>query len=165
MRVIGIDTSLRCTGLGVVESRGSKFTAVEYGIIKTPSPQPHSSCLCRLDKGLREMIERTKPDAASIEGIFFCKNIRTAVTLGQARGVVIAACAVAGIPVYEYSPRKMKQAIVGYGAAHKDQVGKMIMSMLALQEMPSEDAADALGLAICHLNAASRYAELGQQTL
>ena len=166
MRVLGIDTSLRSTGVGVIESLGPKLRAVDYGIIKTAASQPHSVCLNRLDQGIRQLIEKTKPTVAAIEGIFFCKNVRTAVTLGQARGVVIAACASAGIPIYEYSPRKMKQALVGYGAAHKEQVGKMIMSMLALQELPPDDASDALGLAICHLHSQGRYAEvLGQKTL
>ena len=99
-----------------------------------------------------EVIDRTRPEAAAIEGIFFCKNIKTVMMLGEARGVVIAACAVKGVPVYEYAPRRVKQAVVGFGGAEKGQVARMVMSLLALREEPQEDAADALALAICHLH-------------
>lgn len=107
-----------------------------------------------------EVIDRTRPDAAAIEGVFFCKNIKTVLMLGEARGVVIAACAVRGIPVYEYAPRRVKQAVVGIGSAEKAQVAKMVMTLLALREEPQEDAADALAVAICHLHNRSGCAEL-----
>ena len=152
MRVIGIDTSLRSTGFGVVETAGSGFKSVECGTISIPASQPHSVCLDRLGSQLRLAIERTRPVAAAIEGIFFCKNVKTAVILGEARGVVIATCAALDLPVYEYAPRRMKQALVGYGAAQKEQVARMVMRLLGLVEMPQEDAADGLALAICHLN-------------
>ena len=158
MRVLGVDTSLRCSGYGIVESRGSKLVALEHGVIATPASQPHSVCLTRLDTELRKIIARARPEAASIEGIFFCKNIKTAVVLGEARGVVIAACAGAGLPVFEYAPRREKQAVVGVGSAHKSQVGRMIKALLGLAEEPQEDAADALAMAICHIHCASRIA-------
>ena len=160
MRVLGVDTSLRSSGVGVVESKGSALSLVECGTIHIPATRPHSECLHRIDESLRALISRTRPDAVAIEGIFYCKNVRTAVILGQARGVVIAACAGAGVPVFEYEPRRMKQALVGYGAAQKEQVGRMVMRLLGLAEMPQEDAADALGLAICHIHSRSSIAAL-----
>ena len=165
MRVLGVDTSLRSTGYGVVDSKGSRMTAVEYGKIATPASQPHSRCLNHIDTKIREIIARTRPDAVSIEGIFFCKNVRTAVVLGEARGVVIAACAAAGVPVFEYAPRRVKQALVGFGGADKSQVGKMISAMLGLAERPEEDAADALAMAICHIHSASHIAALASKPL
>ena len=163
--MLGVDTSLRSTGYGVVESKGSRLAAIEQGKIANPASYPHSRCLNRIDTEIRKVIERTKPDAASIEGIFFCKNVKTAVILGQARGVVIAACAAAGVPVFEYAPRRVKQALVGFGGADKSQVGKMISAMLGLSEQPEEDAADALAMAICHIHSANRIAVLAPKPL
>lgn len=151
MRVLGIDTALRTTGVAVVEKSGNVWRAVEFGLIKNPRTAPHSICLLRLFEGVRDMIARTKPDAVAIEGIFYSKNIKVAVILGEARGAVIAACGSMGVPVFEHSPRSVKQALVGFGSAYKGQVGKMAMAMLGLKEAPPEDAADALGIAICHL--------------
>ena len=152
MRVLGIDTSLRSTGVGVVESLAGKTVALEYGRIHNSDRFPLSECLRRLDGGIREIIQRTKPELAAIEDIFFAKNARTAMVLGEARGVVIAACATSGIPVYEYSPRRVKQAIAGGGAAEKQQVRKMVMVLLGLKEEPQEDAGDALAIALCQTN-------------
>jgi crossover junction endodeoxyribonuclease RuvC len=152
IRVLGVDTSLRSTGFGVVEVKGSRFTAVEYGTIKASRSLSLSECLHKLDTGIKEIIERSKPQAVAIEGIFFCKNVKTIMMLGEARGIVIAICAAGGIPVYEYAPRRVKQAVVGFGGAEKDQVAKMVMSLLGLREKPQEDAADALAIAICHLH-------------
>lgn len=165
MRVLGVDTSLRSTGYGVVDAKGSRMVAVEHGRIATPASQPHSACLNHIDVEIRSIISRVRPDAASIEGIFFCKNVRTAVTLGEARGVVIAACAAAGVPVFEYAPRRVKQALVGFGGADKSQVGKMISAMLALAEPPGEDAADALAMAICHLHSVTRISALKPESI
>lgn len=153
VRVLGIDTSLRSSGLGVVEAAGSSLRMVDCGVVRTPDRLPLSECLRRLDSAMLEWIARFQPAAASIEGIFFCKNVKTAVILGEARGVVIARCAAASLPVYEYPPRRVKQALVGTGDATKEQVGRMVQRLLALPEMPSsEDATDALALAICHLH-------------
>lgn len=165
MRVLGVDTSLRSSGVGVVESVGSRLSFVECGVIRVPAARPQSECLTRIDGGLREVIARTRPDAVAIEGIFYCKNVRTAVLLGEARGVVIAVCSGLGLPVFEYEPRRMKQSLVGYGGAQKAQVGHMVMRLLGLKEMPQEDAADALGLAICHLHHQNRIAGMKQEPL
>jgi crossover junction endodeoxyribonuclease RuvC len=152
IRILGVDTSLRSTGVGIVDSMGSRLKAVEYGTIKAPRTLSLSECLHKINSGIAEFIERSKPDAAAIEGVFFSKNVKTTLMLGEARGAVITACAAHGIPVYEYAPRSVKQAVVGVGGAEKDQVAKMVMMLLGLREQPQEDAADALAVAICHLH-------------
>ena len=152
MRVLGIDTALRSTGIGVVEDRPGGLRAVDFGRIHNPQDWPHSRCLLAIQEGIGDVIEKTRPDCAAVEGAFFSRNVKTAMILGQARGVAIAACTRHGLPIYEYSPRRVKQAVVGSGAAAKEQVGKMIASLLGLEKPPQNDAADALALAICHLN-------------
>lgn len=151
-RILGVDTSLRCTGIGVVEAQGTKHKALTWGCIKNPAHRAHTACLGHLYEELEKVILRDQPTAASVEGVFFSKNVRTAVILGQARGVVLAVCARHHVPVYEYSPRSVKQSVVGNGNAHKDQVGHMVKLLLSLKDTPEEDAADALALALCHLN-------------
>ncbi len=138
--------------MGVVDTVGSQYKAVTWGLIKNPSARPHTACLAHLFEELVGVIRRDKPMAAAVEGIFFSKNVRTAVTLGQARGVVLAACAMEGVPVYEYSPRSVKQSVVGNGNAHKTQISRMVRVLLGLAETPEEDAADALAMALCHLH-------------
>ena len=160
-RVMGIDASLRSTGVGIVEARGSSLKAVAYDTIQSPGKAPLSECLRRLDERLTALIERTEPGAAAVETAFFHRNVRTAMILGQVRGVAIAACARGGVPVYEYEPRRVKQAVVGFGGADKQQVRKMIMRLLRLREEPQEDAGDALAVAICHLHGRSRHDALG----
>jgi crossover junction endodeoxyribonuclease RuvC len=152
MRVLGIDASLRSTGAGIIESKAGRLHAVEFATIRNPASQPHSACLKRIQDELAGLIARTRPDTAAIEGGFYFKNARTALVLGEVRGVVIATCATAGLPIYEYSPRLVKQALTGFGGAEKDQVAKMMKSILGVTEDVQEDAADALAIAICHLN-------------
>jgi crossover junction endodeoxyribonuclease RuvC len=154
-RVLGIDTSLRSTGVAVVEACGSRLVAVEYGALKVPAGRPISECLRRIAEGIGDIIERTAPRAVALEGAFFSKNAQTAMILGEARGVAIATCAARGLPVYEYAPRRVKQALVGFGAAEKAQVRRMVMKLLNLAQEPQEDAGDALALAVCHLNSRS----------
>ena len=150
MRIIGLDVSLRCTGYGVIERRGSRLVALESGLIRNAPKLAHSTCLLTLQRDLAAALERTKPEAAAVEGGFFFKNAKTAMILGEARGVVIAGCAAANVPVFEYAPRLVKQSLTGFGGAEKPQVAKMVMTILGLRETPPEDAADALALAICH---------------
>ena len=152
MRIIGIDASLRCTGYGVIESAAGRLRAVDFGIVHHPASRPHSACLRAIHEKLADVLRGAPADAVAMEGGFFFKNAKTAMVLGEARGVVIAACAVAGVPVFEYSPRAVKQSLTGFGAAGKDQVSKMVMSILGLKESPPEDAADALAMALCHLH-------------
>jgi crossover junction endodeoxyribonuclease RuvC len=151
-RILGVDTSLRSTGVGVVQGPVKSPQFITCGVIKTPAAHPHTECLRRLDAGITELIEEHHPDAVAIEGIFYCKNVRTAMILGQARGVVLAAAARAGVAVYEYAPRDIKLALSGFGGASKDQVAKMITTLLKLKQIPQEDAADALAIALCHLH-------------
>ena len=106
------------------------------------------------------MMDRTRPEAVAIEGVFFCKNAATVVKLGEARGAVIALCAGNNLPVYEYAPRRVKQSVVGFGGAEKEQVRKMVMTLLALREEPREDESDALAIALCHLHSRTGVAAL-----
>ncbi len=156
---MGMDISLRSSGIAVIEQAGPALKTVEYRLIKNPPGRSISESLLNIYRGVTEMLERSRPAAAAIEGIFFCKNFKTAVSLGQARGAAIAACATTGVPVFEYPPRRVKQAVVGYGAAGKDQVMRMVMALLQLKEEPHSDAADALAIAICHAHG-SKLAQL-----
>jgi crossover junction endodeoxyribonuclease RuvC len=160
MRVVGIDASLRSTGIGVVESQGSRLKVVEFATVKNPASLSHSECLRRVLSELAATFDRCKPQASAIEGGFFFKNAKTALVLGEVRGVVIAASASAGIPIYEYSPRLVKQALTGFGAAQKDQVSKMAKAILGVSGDIQEDAADALAIAICHIQSQTGIAEL-----
>lgn len=164
-RILGIDTSLRSTGVAVVDRSGAGFAAVEFSILDNPRARKHSECLKRIYEGILDVIRRTHPHAASIEGIFHCKNVRTAVTLGQARGAALTACAIADLPVFEYSPRRVKQSVCGTGAAHKEQVAKMVTSMLALDAQPRDDESDALAIAICHFHSLTSVAALAPEAI
>lgn len=157
-RVIGIDTSLRSTGLAVVEAEGQRFKALCYGLVKNPSPMPLSQCLAHLRHDIAGLVGEFHPDAAAIEGIFYAKNVRTAMILCHARGVAIDACSEAGIPVFEYEPRRVKQAVLGVGSATKEQIQRIVTATLGLQKIPPEDAADALAIALAHLHNRNRLA-------
>lgn len=164
-RVLGIDTSLRSTGVAVVEAVGNKLTVVDYRVLKTARTKLLSECLKTLHDGVMDIIEVCQPDVVAVEGIFFQKNIKTAIILGEARGSVISACSTNNLPIFEYAPRRVKQAVLGFGTATKDQVCKMVMSQLALQDEPPEDAADALAIAICHLHNMSGYPALAPKEI
>jgi crossover junction endodeoxyribonuclease RuvC len=152
VRILGVDTSLRSSGVAVIEVSGQKMQALAYGRIHNKAALSHSCCLAAIHKEIDKLIAEFEPDDVAIEGAFFAKNAKTAMILGQARGVVLAACALRNLPVYEYSPRSIKQAVVGAGAASKEQVAKMVIRLLGLSELPQEDAADALAAAICHIH-------------
>ncbi len=124
IRILGIDTSLRSTGVGIVEVRGSDLRAVAFGRILNKPKVPHSLCLENIFDSISDLIEEHRPDCAAIEGAFFAKNANTAMVLGQARGVAIAACAKKGLEISEHSPRKVKSAVVGTGTAQKEQVAR-----------------------------------------
>lgn len=160
MRVLGIDASLRSTGLGVVESARGGFRAVEFSVVRNAPAFSHSACLKHIYEEISRVLNSARPAAAALEGGFYFKNARTALILGEVRGTVIAACSMAGVPVYEYSPRHVKMSLTGFGGASKEQVGRMVMSVLGLKEMPPTDAADALALAVCHAMDAGRVAVL-----
>lgn len=153
MRIIGIDPGLANTGYGIIESEKERIRCVCHGVINTPSEMPLSQRLFVIFKGISEILEEYSPDEGGIEGIFFVKNISSAIPVAHAKGVVHLACAMKNIPVFEYSPQVIKRTVVGEGRAEKKQVQEMIKIILGLDEIPKPDhAADALSAAFCHLN-------------
>lgn len=155
MKILGIDPGYAILGYGVIEKTGNKFKACDYGAITTDKDMPMPQRLECLYNGLREIIEEQKPDVASIEQLYFNNNAKTAINVGQARGVAVLACIKGGLEVAEYTPLQIKQALVGYGRADKKQVQFMVKTMLNLREVPKpDDTADALAAAICHGHAA-----------
>ena len=136
MRILGIDPGFALMGYGVVDRNGSKFIPVEYGSLETTKDYTMQERLKLLYDGLTDVIARTKPEACAIEELFFNRNITTAIFVAQARGVAILACANAGIPVSEYTPMQIKQALVGYGKADKKQMQNMTKMVLGLAEVP-----------------------------
>lgn len=151
MKVLGIDASLRGTGLAVVESRGNAMVCLHWEVVKMSPKASHSECLRAIREHMDALLTSFAPETAAMEGGFFFKNSKVAMVLGEVRGVAISSCATAGVPVFEYSPRTAKQNITGWGAAPKEQVARMVASVLALREMPPDDATDAMALALCHL--------------
>ena len=155
MTVLGIDTSLRSSGYGVLAVEGSRMRTIEYGAIRNAPKLPLSACLKAIHAKVAELIATHRPDVLAIESVIYGKNAGTMLVLGEARGAVITAAADADVPVYEYEPRRMKKAVCGNGLAEKGQIQRMIRTLLALPELPQNDAADALGLAICHVHSNS----------
>ena len=152
MVVLGIDTSLRSTGYGVLLSEGSRLRALDMGTIKNAPKVPLSGCLRNIHATVAALIEKHHPDVLAIESVIYGKNAGTMLVLGEARGAVITAAVDAGVPIYEYEPRRMKMAVCGNGLAEKIQIQQMVKTLLSLPELPQNDAADALGLAITHVH-------------
>ena len=150
MTILGIDTSLRSTGFGVLSVEGSRLRAVDYGNIRNAPKLPLTACLKAIHAKVVELIAAHSPDVVAIESVIYGKNAGTMLVLGEARGAVLTAAADVGVPVYEYEPRRMKKAVCGNGLAEKEQIQRMIKVLLNLPELPQNDAADALGLAVCH---------------
>lgn len=150
MKVLGIDASLRGTGLAVIDWAGARASALHWEVVKVPPKAPHSECFRAIRERMDALLAEYRPDAAAIEGGFFCKNVKVAMILGEVRGVAISCCATAGVPVFEYSPRRAKQNVTGWGSAPKEQVAKMVRAVLGMTETPPPDATDALALALCH---------------
>ncbi|NMA43034.1 MAG: crossover junction endodeoxyribonuclease RuvC [Oligosphaeraceae bacterium] len=150
-RILGLDTALRKTGWGIIDSNGRNFAPVDCGVIISPAQASLSDCLRRLNGSIKGLITRYHPDIAVIEGGFYCKNARTAIVLGTARGAVLGVLAEAELPTYEYAPRKVKQVVCGFGNASKQQVALLVAQFLNIQvaNLP-DDATDALALALCH---------------
>lgn len=149
MRILGIDPGSRITGYGIIDAEGQRLQFVDCGVIRTRSEDLPERLGVIFD-GLSELISERKPDALSIEQVFVNRNVDSAMKLGQARGAAICAGVHAGVAVAEYTPRAVKKAIVGNGGADKIQVQHMVAALLELPQKPQADAADALGLAICH---------------
>ena len=156
--IIGVDPSLRGTGFGVIRLGKNPPETLDQGTIKCPKKWDRSQCLAAISKALREVIARHKPTVCAIEGLFYAQNVKTALTMGEARGAAMAVIAESGLEIFEIAPRKVKQSIVGYGNAQKIAVAKMVQRMLALKELPAPDAADALALALTHSHLHNRFA-------
>lgn len=156
MLILGIDPGTAITGYGLVRQIGGRrVELVDYGVIRTPSRLPMAERLRQLYHELADVIANYRPDEAAVEELFFSRNVTTALSVGQARGVAILAAAEAGLSVHEYKPREIKQAIVGYGNASKEQVQEMVRVLLGIDEIPHpDDAADAVAVAICHIHSA-----------
>lgn len=155
MRVLGIDPGLATMGYGIIDVTGNRLTAVEYGTIETGSKTDYPERLFQLHVELKKIIEAAKPDEVAMEELFFNKNITTAISVAQARGVEILTCMEMGLPIYEYTPLQIKQAVVGYGRAEKHQVQEMVKMFLNLKAIPKpDDAADGLAIAITHIHSA-----------
>ncbi len=151
VRVLGMDTALRKTGWGIVDVVGKKWVAVDCGVIVNPPSASITDCMRHLNNAIKGLIERYSPDAATIEGGFYCKNARTAILLGTSRGAVLGVLAEAQLPVYEYAPRRVKQVVTGRGDSTKEQVALMVSRLLRIRvENLANDSTDALALAICH---------------
>jgi len=155
--ILGIDPSLRGTGYGVIRLGRSQPTALAHGTISCPCTWPRSRCLAKIAETLRDILRQHQPTVCVVEGLFYAQNLQTAIVMGEARGAAMVTVAEAGLDIYEIATRKVKQAIVGYGAAQKLAVAKMVQRLLALPKPPEPDAADALALALAHAQEQSRY--------
>ncbi len=153
--ILGIDPSLRGTGWGILLTEGSQLRASAFGVIRNkPSVLP-SACLVMIREQIASLIRTYAPTVVAIEGLIYAQNVKTAITMGQARGAAILAAAEAGLEIYEYAPRRVKQSVVGLGGAKKSQIGFMVRALLSLSQTPEPDAADALAIAMTHANARS----------
>lgn len=151
MITFGIDPGTAIMGWGVVEERNNTMTMIACGVVRTPAGEAQSQRLLQLHTDLLALLQTYQPDAAAIEELFFSKNVTTALAVGQARGVALLALAQNSIPIFEYKPLVVKQAVAGYGGADKKQMQEMVRMTLRLQAVPKpDDAADALAIAICH---------------
>lgn len=164
MLVLGIDPGTATTGYGLVRQRqGGTLEQLAHGVILTPANMPMPERLAKLYTELQELILLHRPAEAAVEKLFFQKNVKTALSVGQARGVVLLALAQSGLSIGEYTPNEIKQAVTGYGSAGKSQVQEMVKMLLGLPERPKpDDAADALAVAICHLHS-SHYQKLMEE--
>jgi len=152
IRILGIDPGSRATGYGVITKKANQLYYVTCGVIRLGAKYTFNDRLKMIFNGLCEVIEIHKPTVAGVEDVFVAANPRTALKLGHARGVAVLAALHNGMRVYDYTPRMVKQAVVGYGNADKQQVQQMVRVLLQLSASPSSDAADALAVAMCHAN-------------
>ena len=154
--ILGIDPSLRGTGYGVIRPGKPNPTVLAHGTIACPKDWERSRCLAKIAQTLRDLLREHRPDVCVVEGLFFAQNLKTAIIMGEARGAALATVGETGIEIFEIATRKVKQAIVGYGAAQKIAVAKMVLRMLNLADLPAPDAADALALALAHAQVSVR---------
>ncbi|MBR5571993.1 MAG: crossover junction endodeoxyribonuclease RuvC [Oscillospiraceae bacterium] len=170
MRILGIDPGVAIVGFGLIESERGTQRMLQYGAINTSAGLPLATRLVQIERDMSELLAEFKPDEVAVEELFFSKNITTGIAVAHARGVILATIEKAGIPVYEYTPMQVKQAVVGYGLAEKNQVMDMTKRLLKLRAVPKpDDAADALAIAICHARSATsllrRVVPQGKETV
>jgi len=153
VKVLGIDPGSQTLGWGIVEGIGLKYQGIAYGTVKSSPREAFSKRLLKIGDGIEEVIEKFDPDILSIEEAFYAKNVKVALKLGQVRGAVLLIGEKAGLEISEYSPKTIKQTVVGYGNAEKSQIQEMVRILLKLSKTPEpHDAADALAIAICHFH-------------
>lgn len=151
MIILGIDPGFAIVGVGIIEYKGNKFRTVDYFALTTKAHTPIEERLKIIYDGITEAINKYTPDFIAVEELFFNNNAKTAIQVGQARGVILLAGVNANLPIYEYTPLQVKQAVVGYGRADKTQIQQMVKAILNLSEIPKpDDVADALAIAVCH---------------
>ena len=156
MIILGIDPGVATIGFGVVRAERQKNTLLRYGVITTPAGIPLSRRLLQISQDMEELIHTFRPDEMAVEELFFSKNITTGISVAHGRGVILLAAEKLGVPIFEYTPMQVKQAVAGYGGAQKLQVMKMTQRLLKMKHLPRpDDAADALAIAICHSRAAT----------
>jgi crossover junction endodeoxyribonuclease RuvC len=151
MRLLALDPALRSSGFAILEKREQKICSLAYGVIQIRANVPMSQCLVEIHRQVSELIDLHRPEVCAVESVIFVQNSRTAVTLGAARGSALLAAAQRGLNIFEYAPKRVKQAIVGTGGAQKSQVGFMVRALLGLTQNPDSDAADALAIGLTHL--------------
>ena len=153
MLVLGLDPGLAITGYGLVAGEGNELKPIAYGVLRTPASLPLPDRLSRLYHDLQALLAQYRPESSAVEELFFSSNARTAIMVGEARGVALLALAEAQLPIGEYTPMQVKQSVTGYGGADKRQVQEMVRILLNLDDIPRpDDAADALAVAVCHLH-------------
>ncbi len=151
MRIIGIDPGTLTTGYGIIDKDGSKLSYVCGGCIRSSGRAKLPLRFAKIYREMQKIFQAYRPEQMAVEGLFFCKNVKTAIKLGEARGIAMLVAAESGVEVFEYAPKRVKQAVMGRGAAHKDQVKYMIKTILEMDDMPrSHDTTDALAMAVCH---------------
>ena len=156
MRILGIDPGVATIGFGLVEADRGRQRLLQFGVITTPPGIPLSSRLWQISEDMSSLLSQLRPDEAAVEELFFSKNITTGIAVAHGRGVLLLELEKAGVPVFEYTPMQVKQAVVGYGKAEKRQVMLMTARLLNMKEIPRpDDAADALALALCHARSAT----------
>lgn len=165
-RILGVDPSLRASGLAVIEvAPGGVASVRRCQTVRNPPALSHAECLRRLWEALQALLDADVPSAAAIESLFFSRNVRTAIALGEVRGVILACCAAADVPVFEYAPRDVKRAVTGRGDASKEQVHRMVRALTGFDGFAGEDETDALAVALCHVQRAAGPAGGGGRRL
>lgn len=152
MIILGIDPGSQITGFGFIQKTNNQLTHLENGLIDCRKKKDFPDRLVHIFKNIQEVIKKFTPTCVAIESIFYAKNVQSAIKLGQARGVALVSSSLLNLPVFEYTPLEVKQAVVGYGQATKEQVQQMVKRLLKLPEVAEENASDALAIAICHAN-------------